>query len=99
MTSSIHLVSIFILLLHSIETKPMRRISVMISESEPFASHANRPQSFRGLDIKIMENFAKKLGLSIEYITTNECLNEVFSSKNHTDNLFRSIKHLYESNL
>lgn len=48
----------------------------MVSPSKPFAFYEN--QSFKGLDVLIVENFAKKYKLKIKYILANESLNKQF---------------------
>lgn len=71
-----------------------RKITVMVSQSEPFAVFNNEKQKFMGLDTKIVENFGRKYHFQIEYIKANVSLKEVFGSENRTDNFFESIKDL-----
>lgn len=46
---------------------------------KPFVFYENR--SLKGLEVDMIENFAKKIKLGIEYIVTNESLNGVFNSE------------------
>lgn len=67
-----------------------RKITVMVSQLKPFAFFDNGTRMLKGLDVKIVENFGKKLNLQIEYVTANESLNEVFSSGNRIQDFFKS---------
>lgn len=51
-------------------------LSIMISRYEPFVNDLNQPN---GLDIQILENFAKKYNLTINYIPANQSLREIFN--------------------
>lgn len=74
--------SMIILSLQSFEAKSTSNINVMVSHAEPFVYFDVKKQSLKGLDVEIIKNFAKKFNLKINYIVTNETLNEVFSSEN-----------------
>lgn len=71
-----------------------RKITVMVSQSEPFAVFKNEKQKFMGLDTTIIGNFGKKYHFQIEYIKANESLKEIFGSENRTEIFFESIKDL-----
>lgn len=77
-----------------IEAKPMEKITVLLSQIDPFASHKAENQALKRLDLKIMENFGKWSNLDIQYITTNESLNEVFSTENRFNQFASSIQFL-----
>lgn len=64
------------LIFESSESKSISEISVMVSPSKPFAFYENG--LFKGLDVNIVENFARKFKLKIQYILANESLNEIF---------------------
>lgn len=83
---------LFILL--PLEMISSRKITVMVSQSEPFAIFKNENPKFKGLDTTIVENFGRKYHFQIEYIKANESLKEVFSSENRTEIFFESIKDL-----
>lgn len=64
--------------------KPITSIKVMIPKSELFFTHNSASnsdnQTSHKLGVKLIENFAKKCNLKIEYVTTNETLSDVFGS-------------------
>ena len=49
-----------------------RRITVMVAKSD------DRVESLKGLDVQVIENFAKKMKLQLKYIVTNKTLGTVF---------------------
>lgn len=57
-------------------------IKVALSERKPFAivDQNGKPN---GLDVQIIENFAKKLNLRLEYFFVNLSLNYVFANENN----------------
>lgn len=60
------------------------RIVVGFAKREPFI-YANKFGTLKGLDVSIMENFARKLKLKLEFVEQNFSLNEV---SNNNKNLF-----------
>lgn len=56
--------------------EPIKRITIGYSKREPFV-YTNRVGELRGLDVMIMENFARKFNLKLEYIEHNISLNEI----------------------
>lgn len=61
--------------------KNSREITVMVSnQAEPFVIYESNRKLLKGFDVEIMDNFAKKLRLTVKYIMVNESLNEIFSS-------------------
>lgn len=70
------------------------RINVMVSQAEPFVFIDNATQKLNGLDVKIIENFAKRVNLQVNYIITNESLNEVFSTEKSLMHFLKLIKNL-----
>ena len=79
---------ILIFTLKSFEMKPFQTITVMVSQSKPFAFYEN--QSLKGLEVDIIENFAKRRNAKIKYIVTDAPLKEVFSSEEHFTNFSQS---------
>lgn len=75
-------------LLYSHESKSIKTITVMVSQSKPFAFYEN--QAFKGLDVNIIENFAKKFKLNIKYVLANESLFAVFSTPDKLNNYIYS---------
>lgn len=75
---------------HYLEAKLSHKLTVMASQIKPFVFYENR--LLKGLEVDMIENFAKQFNLSIEYIVTNESLNEIFNSKDHAEKWFKSIK-------
>lgn len=71
-----------ILIFSTLEAK---KINVMLSQVE---------QAANGLDMKIVENFGKKFDLQIEYVKTNESLNEIFSSEDRIRNFLKFTQNL-----
>ena len=59
-----------------------RRITVAISERIPFVI-LGRNRTSMGLDVQILENFAKKFHLQIDYVIINSSLNCAFSNGQH----------------
>lgn len=78
---------IFVILIHlvflcEVQTKKsIEKISVMYSDREPFVIEKKHRNAPGGLDVTIMENFAKKLKLKTEYIRSNQSLNLTFFSE------------------
>lgn len=71
----------FLVYLKSCEMKDSEHITVMVSSQvEPFVIYKSNQQPLKGFDVNIVENFAIKHKLNINFIISNESLNEVFSS-------------------
>lgn len=68
-----------ILFQHFSDVKSSYEITVMVSQTESFSFYDSNKQSWNGLDIEIVENFAKKINATIKYIVSNESLNGIFS--------------------
>lgn len=68
-----------ILICSIFEAKSTQMVNVMLSQID---------EAFMRLDMKIVENFGKKFNFQIEYITSNESLNEMFSSEDRIRNFF-----------
>lgn len=85
------------ILLNSVEVAPINQLTIMASPIEPFVAYSPNQSTLIGLDVKIIENFAKQFKLETKFIVTNESLLEVFSSDQRTASFLRSVKHLYES--
>lgn len=72
----------------SSDQKLIQRMRVMVSESKPFAFYENH--SCKGLEVEILENFAKRQNLKVEYIVIGAPLREVFSSEEQFNNFSKS---------
>lgn len=51
------------------------KVSILFSNREPFVTEDEMSGVPRGLDVSIMENFARKYNLKTEYIRSNQALN------------------------
>lgn len=58
------------------------RITVALSEQFPFV-FLDQNETPKGLDVLIIENFAKQLYVQIDYVIFNSSLNYVFANKKH----------------
>ena len=59
-----------------ISVRPTEKIIVGFSKREPFI-YANKSGTLKGLDISIMENFARKFNLKLEFVEQKISLNEL----------------------
>lgn len=74
------------------ESKLFRNLKVMASISEPFVIFDSKTSTLKGLDVDIINNFAKKYNLAVEFVIANESLNEAFYDKNSSgDGIIRYI--------
>ena len=71
--------------------KPDRKITVLVSQSKPFAFYENG--AFKGLDVNIVENFAKKFNLNVEYTVPHESLNKMFLAEDHFANATKAMRY------
>lgn len=69
------------------------KITVLTSKPRQFHD-AHKMSAFERLDSKLIETFAKKYKLDIEYIVANDTLNEMFGTENGSKNLLKSIQGL-----
>lgn len=69
------------LLLPELDVSP--KISVAVSEQKPFVILDPNGGSPKGLDVLIVENFAKKFNFKIDYYILNASLNYIFVDKKH----------------
>lgn len=58
------------------------RIAVTLSERKPFVK-IDQNGSPVGLDVLIIQNFAHRFKLSVEYFIINDSLNSIFSNEQH----------------
>lgn len=72
----------------SLNSNIMQKITVMGSHAKPYVFDGR--QSIKGVDVDIIENFARKLNLKAEYIIADEPLGEVFSNEQHFENFSQS---------
>lgn len=89
-------VLILVFLINSFGTTPINQLTIMASPIEPFVAFSPNRSTPIGLDVKIIENFAKRFKLKVNFIMTNKSLLEVFSSDGRAVPFLRSVKHLYE---
>lgn len=61
---------------------PDHKITVTLSERKPFV-FLNENGAPKGLDVLIIENFARKLNLKIDYFIVDSSLNYIFTDKNY----------------
>lgn len=61
----------------------------MFSNREPFVIEDKINYVLNGLDVSIMENFAKKFNFKTEYIRSNQPLNLAFHSEEAFQNFTR----------
>lgn len=71
----------------TIDPSEERSIVVAVPRSDPFFVHQNSSQN--GLDIKIIETFAKKIKHSVEYMVINGTLSEVFATEDAIKPIFQ----------
>lgn len=64
-----------------------RTITVALSQQKPFVI-LDKNGSPTGLDVSIMENFAKKFNIHIDYIVVNSSLNYVLTNETNINSLF-----------
>lgn len=72
---------------------PNRKIKVMASIAKPFVFQEK--QLLKGMEIEMINNFASKMHLNVEYFIANGSLNEVFSRTDTLNQFMQSIAHLY----
>lgn len=74
---------IFILRVQSIgQTKTNTEIIIMYSIRQPFVMESDvRGSQLKGLDVSVVENFARKFQVKTKYIRSNESLNTVFNTE------------------
>lgn len=80
------------------EVTSINQLTIMASTIKPFVVYHPNQSTLIGLDVKIIENFAKRFNCEAKFIMTNESLLEIFSSNNRTIHFLCSVKHLYELN-
>lgn len=66
-----------------------KRITVALSERRPFVTVDEN--KLGGLDVSIIENFAKKLKLEVNYVQINESLNLVFDKDGFNQTKIRNM--------
>lgn len=75
-----------------IESKSIQKIKVMASHAIPYVIRGEN--SLRGLDVDIVENFAKKHELEIEYVMANQSLQEIFNTQDMIESFLQTIQDL-----
>lgn len=73
---------------------PINQLTIMASVVEPFVTYHSNQSALIGLDVKIIENFAKRFKLEPKFIMTNQSLLEVFTSDDRAARFLRSVQHL-----
>lgn len=79
-----------------IDVTSINQVTIMASPIEPFVVYNPNQSKLIGLDVEIIENFAKKFNFEVKFIMTNESVLEIFSSDDRTIHFLRSVEHLYE---
>ena len=80
-----------VVILQLTEAKSLDKLTVMMSQANPFAFHENGV--FKGLEVKIVENFAKKFKLNVRYIHATESLNEMFVTEGRFVNATKAMRY------
>lgn len=62
------------------------------SAAEPFVIYDREKGAFGGVEVKIIENFARKFSHTIAFIYANVSLNNVFSTENRFQDFHQSIQ-------
>lgn len=62
----------------------------MASHAKPYVFDGG--QSIKGVDVDIIENFARKFNLKVKYIIADEPLREIFSNEQHFEIFSQSFK-------
>lgn len=57
-----------------------RLITVLASVAEPFVIYDKNSSIPNGLDVDIINNFAKQFNLQVKFLIANENLNEIFAN-------------------
>lgn len=76
-----------ILTLRPNEVHSLSTVNILIPKMEQSSGHNNEQPLLTELVEKIMQNFAKKFKLKLEYIFTNETLYEVLENEEYLKNL------------
>lgn len=69
----------------------MQKTTVLISKTPPFQREM---LAFERLNLKLIEAFAKKFQLEIDYIAANETFSELFNTENRFKEFIKSIQGL-----
>ena len=77
---------------HDFKTNKINKITVMASQAKPFVFR--KEESINGMEIEMINNFAKTFKLHVDYIIANESLKEVFSDRKQTKRFLKSIENL-----
>lgn len=88
------LVALLLLISTFNEAKDEKKVTVMLSRTDASIRRKNGNSALQRLEVKILENFAKKYKITIDYIVTNETLNFVFQSKTRSKRFSKSAKYL-----
>lgn len=86
MLCSILIVKIVICAILAAEVpQPQKEFSVAFSQQQPFV-YRNQYNTLMGLDVFIINSFAKKFHFQIKYIEFNTSLNEMFNKEEPMEN-------------
>lgn len=72
-----------------------RLITVVASVAEPFVIYDENSSTPKGLDVDIINNFAKQFNLQVKFLMANENLNEI--SANGNQRLRSFVESVFES--
>lgn len=72
-----------------------QKITVALSERKPFAM-LDQNGTPKGLDVLIVENFAQKFHLQIDYVVINSSLNYIFTNEEYllASSIFDDLKYV-----
>lgn len=88
------IIFLLIFLKHSSGTLVNRNnITVMISQIKPFAFYEN--ETFKGLEVDIINNFAKKFNLNVIFSMSNITLKKIFNNSNEITKFAQSNENSY----
>lgn len=73
----------------------VQKIKVLASVMEPFVIYDGHSRRFTGLDVDILENFAKKIHFEVEFVASTKHLNEIFCKENKSIDVSQLIQDLW----
>lgn len=86
----------FISRTQSLDVDSSAKITIMFSHRNPFVIDSDQNLLPRGLDVSIVENFAKKYKLHTKYIRSNGSLNSVFHEEQSFNNFTKTVAFKWE---
>lgn len=95
MIGKFHRIILASIVMIALEVHGNKKIRVMVSQYEPYVIFKNNSYQPYGLDIAILDNFALKYNLTIEYIRMNVSLHQIFNSANAHGHLLKNRSYVY----